>query len=83
MPFSSLSDPFTLAMLPTAAQMMAFFEEPAQMGIPHATVVQLTQEGIESVDDLADFDKNSLQQLTTTCDIHQAECPIQPEELEL
>ena len=33
------------------------------MGIPHATVVQLQQEGIMSVDDLADFDKDSLQQL--------------------
>jgi hypothetical protein len=33
------------------------------MGIPHATVVQLAKEGISSVIDLADFDKESLQQL--------------------
>jgi hypothetical protein len=33
------------------------------MGIPHATVVRLATEGITSVIDLADFDKESLQQL--------------------
>ena len=33
------------------------------MGIPHATVVQMDAEGITTVDDLADFDKDSLQQL--------------------
>jgi hypothetical protein len=33
------------------------------MGIPHATVVQLAMKGITSVVDLADFDKESLQQL--------------------
>ena len=50
-------------MVLTAAQTTAFFEDPAQMGIPHETVLQLVQEGIDSVDDLADFDKDSLQQL--------------------
>ena len=34
-----------------------------QMEIPHTTVVQLCAEGIEVVADLADFDKDSLQQL--------------------
>ena len=33
------------------------------MGIPHETMVQLQYEGIQSVADLADFDKDSLQQL--------------------
>ena len=47
----------------TAAQTTAFFEDAGQMGIPHATVLQLQLEGIDSVDDLADFDKDSLQQL--------------------
>ena len=46
-----------------AAQMTAFFEDVAQMGIPHVTVIQLQQEGISSINDLADFDKDSLQQL--------------------
>jgi hypothetical protein len=46
----------------TAAQTTAF-ENEDQMGIPHATVVQLTTEGIMSMIDLADFDKESLQQL--------------------
>ena len=53
-------------MVLTAAQTAAFFEEAAQMGIPHVTVLQLQQEGILSVDDLADFDKDSLQQLADT-----------------
>jgi hypothetical protein len=50
-------------MVLTAAQTTAFFENGHQMGIPHATVVQLATEGIISVIDLADFDKESLQQL--------------------
>ena len=29
----------------TAAQTTAFFESPDQMGIPHATMVQMQQEG--------------------------------------
>ena len=51
-------------MVITAAQTMAFFENPDQMGIPHATVVQLQVEGITGIHDLADFDKDTLQQLT-------------------
>ena len=50
-------------MVLTAAQTTAFFEDAAQMGIPHTTVIQLQAEGITTVDDLADFDKDSLQQL--------------------
>ena len=46
-----------------AAQMTAFFEEADQMGIPHDTIIQLALEGIATLDDLADFDKDSLQQL--------------------
>ena len=52
-----------LTMILTAAQMTTFFEHAKQMGIPHTTVVQLRVEGIEVVADLADFDKDSLQQL--------------------
>ena len=50
-------------MVLTAAQMIAFFEHADQMGIPHVTVVQLQAEGITSVSDLADFNKDSLQQM--------------------
>ena len=50
-------------MVLTAAQMTAFFENADQMVVQHATVVQLAQEGIQSIDDLADFDKDGLQQL--------------------
>jgi hypothetical protein len=46
-----------------AAQTAAFFQEEAQMGMPHPTVAQMQAEGITSVQDLADFDKESLRQL--------------------
>ena len=49
-------------MVLTAAQTTAFFESPDQMGILHATMVQMQLEGIQSVADLADFEKDSLQQ---------------------
>ena len=57
-------------MVLTAAQTTAFFENPDQMGIPHTTMVQMQQEGIQSVADLADFEKQSLQR-------HLATCPLQ------
>ena len=47
-----------------AAQTTTFFEDDEQMGIPHTTVIQLQTEGITTVRDLADFEKDSLQQLT-------------------
>ena len=50
-------------MVLTGAQTTAFFENHDQMGIPHVTMVQMKHEGIHSVADLADFDKDSLQQL--------------------
>ena len=52
-----------LTMVLTAAQKTTFFEHTDQMGIPHATVLQLQSEGITLVSDLADFNKDSLQQL--------------------
>ena len=50
-------------MVQTTAQTTAFFENADQMGVQHAMVVQLALEGIQTVDDLADFDKEALQQL--------------------
>ena len=50
-------------MVLTTAQTTAFFENADHMGVQHAMVVQLAQEGIQSIDDLADFDKEALQQL--------------------
>ena len=44
-------------MVLTAAQTTAFFESPDQMGIPHTTMVQMQQEGIQLVADLTDFEK--------------------------
>ena len=45
------------------AQTTSIFENINQMEIPHATITQLQYEGIITVDDLTDFDKDSLQQL--------------------
>ena len=50
-------------MVLTAAQTTTFFEHADQMGIPHATVLQLQSEGITLVSDLVDFNTTSLQQL--------------------
>ena len=43
---------------------MAFFENANLVGIPQAAIAQLAIKGIMAVGDLADFDKDSLQQLT-------------------
>ena len=40
-----------------------FFEQDAQMGIPHDTINQLQQEGITIVDDLIHFDKDIIEQI--------------------
>ena len=48
-------------MVLTAAQTTGFFENPDQMGIPHETMVQMQEERIQMVADLADFEKQSLQ----------------------
>ena len=42
----------------TAAQTTAFFTHPDQMAIPAATIESLGNEGIETVDDLAEVDKD-------------------------
>ena len=60
---TQLPDELLNSMVLTAAQNTAFFEDAAQMGIPHETVIQLQQEGISTVADLADFDEDSLKQL--------------------
>ena len=50
-------------MVLTAAQTTAFLENPDQLGIPHETMVQIQREGIQAVADLADFERQELQQL--------------------
>ena len=50
-------------MVLTAAQTTAFFRDGDQMGIPQATVAQLQIEGITTISDLADFEKETLQQM--------------------
>ena len=45
-------------MVLTAAQTTAFFESPHQMGIPHTTMVQMQQEGIQSVADNRNMSKS-------------------------
>ena len=50
-------------MVLTAAQMTAFFRDGDQMGIPQATVAQLQIEGIMTMSDLADFEKETMQEM--------------------
>jgi hypothetical protein len=50
-------------MVLTAAQTTAFFESAEQMAIPNATVLELVNEGINTVDDLAEFDKETIDQI--------------------
>ena len=48
----------------TAAETIAFFEGAAQMAIPQSTRLRLQVEGLASVDDLLEFDEETLKQLT-------------------
>ena len=50
-------------MVLTNAQTTAFFENASQMAIPHATVLKLNNEGIETPMDLSEFDKTSICQI--------------------
>ena len=50
-------------MILSDAHITAFFEEMLQMVIPRATILQLQQKGIDNVDDLIDFDKDTLNQV--------------------
>ena len=47
----------------TVAQTTAFFEQPTQMGIANSTMAQVRLEGITVVDDLADFNKDIIDQM--------------------
>ena len=51
-------------MVLTANQVRAFFHADNQMSIPVATIVHLVQEDIEHPDDLQDFDKDSLKDVS-------------------
>ena len=50
-------------MVLTAGQTTAFLENANQMALPRATVLQLQSEGILTVADLQDFDKETLSQI--------------------
>ena len=50
-------------MVVTVQQTTNFFEQPDQMVIPHAMVVELQNEGIVTVDNLEEFDKDDLDQI--------------------
>jgi hypothetical protein len=47
----------------SVAQTTAFFEAAAQMGIPNVTVFQLQEEGITAINNLSDFDKDTIEQI--------------------
>jgi hypothetical protein len=50
-------------MVLTAAQTTLFFENGTQMAILHATVLELVNKGINTVDDLSEFDKDTIGQI--------------------
>ena len=47
----------------TANQLTAFFEDPAQMCVPHETRNALQAEGMITIEDLSEFDKESIKQV--------------------
>ena len=49
-------------MVITAAQMTTFFSEPGKMALPAANRIAITQEGLEDLSDLVEFDERSLKQ---------------------
>ena len=53
-------------MVSTNAQITAFFEQEAQMGILAAARLRLQQEGISNIDDLAEFYPDNIKQLAET-----------------
>jgi len=53
----------TLAMVFTAAQTTAFYTDADQMAVPALTRAQLIVEGLDAIDDLNEFDDDSLKQL--------------------
>ena len=50
-------------MVLTNAQKTSFFEDALQMSIPHATVVELANEGITEPSDLSEFNKSTIKQI--------------------
>ena len=51
----------------TNAQTQAFFENANQMGVPNATRAHLETEGVTAVDDLLEFDKETIEQIAANC----------------
>ena len=48
----------------TATQTTAFFTELSQMALPRATRVAIAEEGLTDIDDLVEFDSDSMKQVT-------------------
>ena len=62
-------------MVLTAAQTTAFFENADQMGVQHATVVQLALEGIQTVDDSLTSTKKHFNNWRITSNARGVESP--------
>ena len=52
-------------MVLTHVQTKAFFRNAVQMAIPNATVNELSNEGIDTVEDLAEFDDDTIKQIAS------------------
>ena len=51
-------------MVITTAQTTTFFTEPGYMAVPASTPVAITQEGLEDLADIVEFDEKNLKQIT-------------------
>ena len=51
-------------MVVTATQTIDFFTEPGQMALPANTCLAISQEGLEDLDNLVEFDEKILKQIT-------------------
>jgi hypothetical protein len=62
----------------TNAQTISFFEAPTQMAIPADTRLQLQTEGIDTVDDLSEFDDDNLKQISENLHRPSGRVPANP-----
>jgi hypothetical protein len=62
----------------TNGQTISFFEAPTQMAIPADTRLQLQTEGINTVDDLSEFDDDNLKQISENLRRPSGRVPTEP-----
>ena len=61
---NSLSDPERNTMVLTEAQTTTFYEGADKMAIPNTTVLELSNKGLQTVNELSEFDKMSIKSIS-------------------